>query len=294
MKRIYFLPLLALMAALLLGTAVARAASGYLFTVNVQGNGKPMILIHGLYGSEAIWEETVNRYRQQYTCHVLTVAGFGGVAPALRDNFLSAVKDDVVRYARENKLQKATLMGHSMGGFLSLWAAASAPGLFDRVIVVDGLPFLAAVQMPGATPESSKPMAEMMRNQLSQQTPEAIEMSQKMLLPQMIMKAEYVDRVAAIAKKADARTQGQVVYELYTTDLRDVIATIDCPVLLLGAWIAYKDYGVTHDSLLESYSAQIKAVRQKTVHVADHAKHFIFYDDPAWFYQEFDQFTHIQ
>jgi pimeloyl-ACP methyl ester carboxylesterase len=260
------------------------------FTAEVKGKGKPMILIHGLYCNGDVWKETVDRYQKDYECHILTLAGFGGNAPNLNDHFLESVKEDVIAYAKAKNLKKPLLMGHSMGGFISFWAAASAPGLFGKVIAVDGLPYLAAIQMPGATPESSKPMAINMRNGMSNTTPEQTLANQKIYLPSMISSQERIDQVAQIAMKADSKTQGQVLYEMFTTDLRSNVAAIDCPVLLLGAWIGYKHYGVTHDSAMKGYQDQVASIKNVTLEISGTAKHFIFYDDPTWFFEKVDTF----
>ena len=282
---------------LILGIAVAifcatqtTQAQTY-FKVDVKGKGKPMILIHGLYCTADVWKETVDRYKNDYECHVLTLAGFGGNPANLNDHFLQSVKDDLLAYIKAKKLNKPVLMGHSMGGFISFWAASGAPGTFSKVIAVDGLPFLTVLQMPGATAEGAKPMAENMRNMMNRaQTEEQTEASQKMILSSMIISQERINQVAAIGKKSDNKTQGEVMYEMFTTDLRQTVATIDCPVLLLGAWIAYKDYGVTRESITAAYTAQVANIKNAKVEITDTAKHFIFYDDPAWFYGKVDAF----
>lgn len=287
-KRLYSIPAIGLIFCLLLASRLLSAQT--FFTAEVKGNGKPMILIHGLYCNGEVWKETVERYQKQYECHILTLAGFGGNAPSLNDHFLSSVKDDVIAYTKTKKLKKPILMGHSMGAFISFWAASSAPGVFEKVVAVDGLPFLAAIQMPGATVESSKPMATQIRNGMSNQTPEQTLANQKMYLPGMITSQERIEQVAQIAMKADSKTQGQVMYELFTTDLRGNVSAIDCPVLLLGAWIAYKQYGVTRESALKGYQDQVATVKNVKVELSDTAKHFIFYDDPQWFFEKVDSF----
>src|SRR6188768_1689332 len=129
MKRIFSLPTIGLILALLLGTKVAQAQT--FFTVEVTGKGQPMILIHGLYCNGEVWKETVERYKNEYECHVITLSGFGGNPANLTDHFLESVKDDIIAYTKAKKLKHTILMGHSMGAFLSLWVAASAPGLYE-------------------------------------------------------------------------------------------------------------------------------------------------------------------
>ena len=113
---------------------------------------------------------------------------------------------------------------------------------------------------------------------------------QKKFLPMLITSQNRIDQVAAIGMKSDSKTQGEVMYELFTTDLRNIVATIDCPVLILGAWIAYKDYGATHESALKNYVDQTAKIKNCKIVLSDTAKHFIFYDDPKWFYEQVDGF----
>jgi pimeloyl-ACP methyl ester carboxylesterase len=289
MKRIFSLPAIGLLIAFLLGNMIASFAQS-LFTVDVKGSGKPMILIHGLTCSGDVWKETVAHYQDKYECHIITLAGFGGNAPATRDNFLAAVKDDVINYTRTKKLKKPVIIGHSMGAFIALWTAASAPDLFEKVIAVDGVPFMPALQMPGATVESAKPMADNMYKMMSTQTQEQFEANTRMFLGSMITSPQHIDEVMAIAKKADVKTQAKVMYEMMSTDLRETVASIKCPVLLMGAWIAYKNYGVTHESAVAMYTAQVSNVKHATVEITDTGKHFIFYDEPTWFFQKTDAF----
>jgi hypothetical protein len=106
----------------------------------------------------------------------------------------------------------------------------------------------------------------------------------------MITDQKNIDLVADIAMKADSKTQGQVMYELFTTDLRPVMASVENPVLVMGAWIAYKNYGSTHDSVKKNYTDQLAAAKNVSVEISDTARHFIFYDDPSWFFEKMDAF----
>jgi alpha-beta hydrolase superfamily lysophospholipase len=133
-------------------------------------------------------------------------------------------------------------------------------------------------------------MATNMKNMIAKQTPEQTAASQDMILASMIISPERVKQVKAIALKADPKTQAEVMYEMYTTDLRQQVASIDCPVLLLGAWVAYKNYGLTREVATKNYESQVAPIKNAKVEMNDTAKHFIFYDEPAWFYEKVDAF----
>jgi pimeloyl-ACP methyl ester carboxylesterase len=273
---------------LLLAIVSLQTEAQQMFTVEVKGHGNPIIFIHGLYCSGEVWKETVEHYQKNYECHILTLAGFGGNAPKLNDHFLETVKEDVVAYAK--KLHKPILVGHSMGAFISFWAAASASGVFEKVIAVDGVPFLPELFMPGSTSETAKPMANAAKTRMENQTSAQIEEGQKQQLSTMITSPKHIEEVSQIGSKADAKTQGEVMYEMFTTDLRKTVATIDCPVLLMGAWIAYKQYGATHETTMKNFEAQIAEVKNHKIEINDTVRHFIFYDDPAWFFEKMDSF----
>ncbi|MCD9015364.1 alpha/beta fold hydrolase [Parachryseolinea silvisoli] len=289
MKHIFSLPLIALLAGLLFAHCMAYAEHPT-FVVEVKGTGTPLILIHGFSCTGDVWKETVAHYQDRYECHIITLAGFGSTPPALQPGFLEGVKNDLLAYIKTKKLKSSVIMGHSMGGVLSFWAAASAPGTFSKVIAVDGVPFLPALQYPGATAATAKPYAEGAQKAMAIQTREQYKTYSHSALQAMITSPERLEQVSAISSQSDIPTQAQVWYELMTTDLRETVAAIDCPVLLLGTWIAYQNYGTTRESALKAYQEQIAKIPNSTLEINDKAKHFIFYDDPAWFFEKADAF----
>jgi pimeloyl-ACP methyl ester carboxylesterase len=129
MKRIFSIPAIGLILCLLLASKLLSAQT--FFTAEVKGKGKPMILIHGLYCNGDVWKETVDRYQNDYECHILTLAGFGGNVPNLNDHFLESVKEDVIAYTKAKKLKKPLLMGHSMGAS-SLFGLPPVPRVFSE------------------------------------------------------------------------------------------------------------------------------------------------------------------
>jgi len=81
---------------------------------------------------------------------------------------------------------------------------------------------------------------------------------------------------------------GQAFNELLTHDLRGDIAKINSPVLVLGTWIAYKDF-TTREAVEASITKQYAAVKDCKVVMAE-TRHFIMLDDPQWFYKQVDAF----
>ena len=89
---------------------------------------------------------------------------------------------------------------------------------------------------------------------------------------------------------SDPKMTAQAMYDMYVTDLRDDIAAIKTPALVLGSWIAYKNFGATRDSVTQVFTSQYQQMPHTQIKVSDTAKHFIMLDDPEWMLSQFDQF----
>jgi len=270
--------------------AVAAHASDYSFDVKVTGMGTPIIMIPGLTSHADVYKDVIAHYEDRFECHVLTLPGFVGQPAIDSDQYLLTVRNEILRYVDDQQLEEAIVMGHSLGGFLALWLAAESPDSFSKVVVIDGLPFLPAVQMPGATAESARGMAENMRTQMASQTDEQYRLMAPMFMGTMTTSEDRKELLIEWGVKSDRKTAAQAMYELFTIDLRDEVQQIEAPVLVLGAWIAYKDYGATHESVKSSYNAQFAKVRNCEVVLTDKGLHFIMWDDPKFFFSKVDHF----
>src|ERR1700733_4649813 len=118
----------------------SRSYSPKSFTVDVHGEGRPIILIPGLGCPGSVWDDTV-AHLTGYQTHVLTLAGFAG-QPRIHKPLSATVRRELVRYIRSRRLRAPIVVGHSLGGFIAYWLAASEPELIGGVIVVDAGPAL--------------------------------------------------------------------------------------------------------------------------------------------------------
>lgn len=279
-----------LTAAFLLTAGHAPAADAKVIDVKVIGSGKPIILIPGLACSGAVWDDTVKHLQNRYQCHVVSIAGFGGTAPAKAENLVDAVRDEIIAYARAQRLEKPTIVGHSLGGTVGFMIGGAAPDLPGAIVSVDGLPFLAGVMMPGVTDaEGAKKGVAAMRERMAQQAPEQFAQSQRtVVIPSMVTKPEDIQRIADMCAKSDPATVGQAMTELLSRDLRPELGKIKCPVVVLGALAQFLQFA-PREALEQNYKAQFANAPQTRFHFFDKAKHFIMIDDPAGFYAVLDQ-----
>ena len=260
------------------------------FSVRVVGKGRPMLLIPGLTCPGAVWDEAVTHYQQQYQCHIISLAGFGGLASnaPVADPLLPAVRDQLLAYIKTQKLNKPVIMGHSLGGFMALALSTAQPDAIGPLIILDSLPFLAAVQNPATTVESAKPMADNMRQQMKQGRMPAA--AQRQMVTSMVTDTARQALLARWGQASDPATVAQAMYDLYTTDLRADLGRIQQPALVLGAWAAYKQYGSTKESTRAIFVQQYAKLPQVRIEMSEAGRHFLMYDDTAWFLDQADAF----
>lgn len=272
-------------------TPVSKQPCNIAFNVKKQGTGKPMILIPGLFCTGDVWDDAVAHYSNNYECYSLTLPGFGGVAPVRTDSLLVTVAHQIACYIRENKLKKPVIVGHSLGGWLALKLGVLYPDLVGDLVVVSAAPFMPALAMgPGVTADSTRKIGKYIQSQLAGQSPEQIKVSQRYILATMMKDSSRVAEVGAMAVKADAPTQGQIMYELYTDDLRPSLQHIKSRILVLGDWSAYQKYGASRQNVSDNLKEQFKQAKKVNIEISDSAWHFIMFDEPQWFYSQTDRF----
>lgn len=94
MKKIY------LLFTILLSCATQAQQTDQPIHVQVSGYGAPILLIPGFTVPGDSWEATVNQLEENYECHVLTLAGFGGKSP-IEFPWLPKVNASIENYIQE-------------------------------------------------------------------------------------------------------------------------------------------------------------------------------------------------
>lgn len=100
------------------------------------GRGRPVLLLHGWLGSWALWRKTIEVLGRDFRTYALDFWGFGESGDQGTDfsvnNFVTLVSQFMDRLG----IVKAPLVGHSMGGTVSLSAATRFPDKVVKVIVI--------------------------------------------------------------------------------------------------------------------------------------------------------------
>ena len=274
---------------LILSVTAVALAEAPAFRADVSGSGPAMVLIPGLDSSGAVWSGVIDRFKDRYTCHALTLAGFAG-QPPLATPSLSVVRDAILAYIDDNRLERPVIVGHSLGAFLAFWVAASAPEKVGPVIAIDGVPFLPALMNPSATVDSVSGQAGAMRTAMERTSAEQRERQSALSLASMISDPAHVRVAQSWAAASDPRTSAQSMMDLMTTDLRSEVSHIKTPVLLVMAGALFASNPAALSAVEGAYERQIAGiVRHRTV-VAVKARHFVMLDDPAFLTATMEEF----
>ncbi|MDI9310229.1 MAG: alpha/beta hydrolase [Limnohabitans sp.] len=267
---------------------VTNAQNNPSFEVKVVGKGQPMILIPGYSCNGEVWNETVAQFKNQYEFHILTLAGFGGAKPIQTENILQTIKEDIAKYVLDKKLKKPMLMGHSLGAFMTLWLEADYPTLFGKGICVDGVPFISALLKPETKVADIKdsPMynKEAVVNNFKNLPNEGYIENMTKMMGSQVADVNRAKTIAVWSFNSDRVTLGSTIVEMALTDLRDKIATIQQPILVLVSGFG------RNEKSLQDFENQFAKISNKTIKTVPNAKHFIMYDAPEWFYNEITVF----
>ncbi|WP_353083010.1 alpha/beta fold hydrolase [Flavobacterium sp.] len=103
----------------------------------IEGQGKPLLIIHGFLGMSDNWKSFGSLYAAEgIQVHILDLRNHGKSFHS--DNFsYEIMAQDVLEYCQENDLDKVSIIGHSMGGKVAMLFATTYPERVEKLIVAD-------------------------------------------------------------------------------------------------------------------------------------------------------------
>lgn len=104
------------------------------------GHGKPLIILHGLYGLSDNWVSIAKQLESNYTL-ILPDQRNHGQSPHSPDHTYQHLVDDLLELSSKLKLESFYLMGHSMGGRVAMLFQSKYPSKVRKMVVVDVAPW---------------------------------------------------------------------------------------------------------------------------------------------------------
>ena len=103
------------------------------------GQGIPLIILHGLYGSSDNWLAIARSLSANFRVIVPDLRNHGRSSHNPEHTYQSMVAD-VLELMDEQTIEQCILLGHSMGGKMALHLANTAPHRISKLVIIDIAP----------------------------------------------------------------------------------------------------------------------------------------------------------
>ncbi|MBM3589568.1 MAG: alpha/beta fold hydrolase [Alphaproteobacteria bacterium] len=103
------------------------------------GQGRPLVLLHGLFGSARNWGGVQKALAAEYRVVALDLRNHGA-SPHAPGMGYAVQAEDVAETLATLRIENAALLGHSMGGKVAMMLALTRPVLVEHLIVADIAP----------------------------------------------------------------------------------------------------------------------------------------------------------
>ncbi|MFW5720975.1 MAG: alpha/beta fold hydrolase [Bacteroidota bacterium] len=100
------------------------------------GEGPPLIILHGLYGSSDNWVSIGRKLSENYKVYILDQRNHGKSPHTPQHNY-KLLKEDLLEFMDKQSIDKAIILGHSMGGKTAMFFAVDYPERINSLIIVD-------------------------------------------------------------------------------------------------------------------------------------------------------------
>lgn len=101
-----------------------------------EGEGFPLVIVHGLYGSSDNWLTVGKKLSAAFKVYMIDQRNHGR-SPKDEEHSYESMTKDLAEFFDQQNIEKAILLGHSMGGKTAMSFAADYPERVEKLIVVD-------------------------------------------------------------------------------------------------------------------------------------------------------------
>jgi pimeloyl-ACP methyl ester carboxylesterase len=268
--------------ALLLITAFAFAQSQSAIRVVKSGAGDPILFLPGFTTPGTVWQETISNLDVKKQSHVISYAGFNGIQP-IDTPWYATIRKELLQYIEKENLTNLSIVGHSMGGNLAVDIAAAVPGRVQKLILVDAIPCMRELMMPGVAASQIQHNSPY-NQQMLLMSEDGLRKTAGMMAGNMTNRQDKIDLLVQWSLAADRETYVYGYTDLLKLDLREALKQVKAETLILGA--SYPDAAL----VMSNFEKQYTNLPVKTIALASDSKHFIMFDQPEWFFEKVNTF----
>ena len=110
------------------------------------GTGAPLILIHGLADDVAVWDSVISPLAASFRVIALDQIGFGRSDKPLLSYRVSTFVDFLDGFLNELKIERASLVGNSLGGWVAAAFTLAHPERVERLVLSDAAGYAAVAK----------------------------------------------------------------------------------------------------------------------------------------------------
>jgi len=100
------------------------------------GTGKPLFILHGLFGSADNWQTVGKHFAEHFTVYFIDQRNHGQ-SPHSNDWNYEFMSEDLKELMNDEGLDKINILGHSMGGKTAMYFTVRYPEKAGKIVVVD-------------------------------------------------------------------------------------------------------------------------------------------------------------
>lgn len=233
------------------------------------GQGQLLVLLHGFCEDSTMWADFVPLLSKKYTILTIDLSGFGD-SDLLENTGITDMADAVLAVLEFEKVNSCILIGHSMGGYVSLAIAQKKPqilfglGLFHSHPYKDSelktqnrLKTIRFIERHGIAPFAGH----FVRNLF----PPPFVAAHKQFVEELIHKTSMHHSDAVIAASHAM---------IERDDRTEVLTNLSCPTLFI--------VGALDNAISEEHSLkQLSLPNIASVHILDHVGHMGMFEAPV-------------
>lgn len=243
----------------------------------VFGRGRPVILLHGWLGSWGLWQETMVYLGQQYRTYALDFWGFGESGKKRESYAVQDFVSLVDQFMGLLGIERAPLVGHSMGGTVGLSVAIQYPQRVSKVVVV-GLPVAGSSLALPLKLAGRRRIASILFRQMW-----AFRLGMRIYSPFICKDPRFPEMMDRDLSRTTLESFLLSIASLHRTDLRPMLPKVKAPVLgMFGG----------RDNIVHPMQWQPlkEGVPQAGIERFPKAGHFIMLDEPGAFMHKLKDF----
>ena len=212
----------------------------------VRGKGDTaLVFLHGWGGDREYWKNQVDAFAADYRVVAIDQAGFGESGKNRKAWTVESLAADVETVVKDLGLKRVILVGHSMGGPVSLLAAKRMPGTVVGVIGVDTLQN-AESKLPE---ELRKSMLEGMEKDFKG----TVRTMFDGILPEKV-DADVKKFLVAKAEKADPKAAVAIMRDMFDLDTAKAFKEAKVPVRCVNSAGGFKFFNPTATDTNKKYA----------------------------------------